>query len=124
MLARVIISVLDTDIRTWLRDGNRTRYRSKGCANALYCCGCLQQPKPCYTAGAPLREAIFCLLWKLYFQGHPARTESEAGPGEEWRSRQANAWKPSKRKGNATTKEDEQNRWRKASKKRERRRVW
>ena len=106
MLARVIISVLDADIRTWLRDGNRTRYRSKGCANALYCCGCLQQPKPCYTAGAPLREAIFCLIWKLFFQGHPARTESEAG------------------KGNATTKEDEQNRWRKASKKRERRRVW
>ena len=29
-----------------------------------------------------------------------------------------------KGKGNATTKEDEQNRWRKASKKRERRRVW
>ena len=54
---------------------------------------------PCYTAGAPFREAIFCLIWKLYFQGPVACTESEAGPGEEWRSRKANAWKPMKRKG-------------------------
>ena len=40
--------LLDTDIRRRQGDGNRTRHRSKGCANA-YCCGCMQQPKPCYT---------------------------------------------------------------------------
>ena len=46
------------------------------------------------------------------------------GPGKSGAAGRLTPGNQSKGKGNATTKEDEQNRWRKASKKRERRRVW